>query len=77
MPILSDDLKVEQDRTYTPFEKRRREAMNIRNVHRFGFFQVGMRQHDPLCSFCILPIQGPHMRINGIDYHNECAFKKD
>lgn len=74
MPILGDHPQ-EIDRTYTPLEAKRREAMHLHNV-KYGFFRVAKDEVKfPICANCNKEIYGQVSNIDGriTHYYQPCA----
>jgi uncharacterized protein YcsI (UPF0317 family) len=62
----------------TLYDKRRHEMMKLRPIGRFyGNTIVGLRPIDdyPICGFCKLEINVPHVIIFKVHYHNGCYLR--
>jgi len=68
MPILGN-VHEEENRTYTPLEKRRREEMRLKPV-RYGFFRVTTEPVQfPQCANCGKEIYGQVLVKDGRTTH--------
>jgi len=73
MPILGN-VHEEENRTYTPLEKRRREEMRLKPV-RYGFFRVVKDEVKfPVCANCGKEIYGQSNVVDGrVTHYYPCV----